>query len=356
MSDKKSDERGFFEWETERMEERMKKDRKRKKQMNVAILGAGMIVPDFLEAAGKIEAFNLYAIFGRVNRMNRLKELQKMGNIDCIYHDYDELLADEAVDVVYVALPNHLHYSFARKAIERNKHVIVEKPFTGTCEEATELVKLAEKNHVMVFEAISNQYMPNYQKTKELLADVGAVKIVQLNFSQYSSRYDRFKAGTVLPVFDPKQAGGALMDINVYNIHYVTGLFGKPNRIHYIANVDRGIDTSGILTMEYPDFQAVCIGAKDCRAPLSINIQGDQGFIHSDAPANSYEAFVFAENRGAFQEYSLNDGMPRLYYELKVFADMAEREDFQQAERYAQHTLTVMEILDEARRQAGIAF
>ena len=52
------------------------------KQMNVAILGAGMIIPDFLEAAGRIEEFNMYAILGRVNRMERLKELQKMRDID----------------------------------------------------------------------------------------------------------------------------------------------------------------------------------------------------------------------------------------------------------------------------------
>lgn len=326
------------------------------KQMNVAILGAGMIIPDFLEAAGRIEEFNMYAILGRVNRMERLKELQKMGDIDCIYHDYDELLADEAVDVVYVALPNHLHYSFAKKAIQQKKHVIVEKPFTGTYQEAKELVELAEKHHVMVFEAISNQYMPNYEKTRELLEDLGNIKIVQLNFSQYSSRYDRFREGTVLPVFDPKQAGGALMDINVYNIHYVTGLFGKPERIHYFANVERGIDTSGILIMEYPDFQAVCIGAKDCKAPLSINIQGDRGFIHSDEPANCYGTFTCAENSGVSRVYSLNAGMPRLYYELRFFAEMAGKGDFEQAGMCARHTLDVMEILDEARKQAGIAF
>ena len=146
------------------------------------------------------------------------------------------------------------------------------------------------------------------------------------------------------------------MDLNVYNIHYVLGLFGKPEKIHYIANIERGIDTSGILTMEYPDFQCVCVGAKDCKAPVSINIQGDKGFIHSDEPANVYSSFSFAHNNGELETIALNEEMPRLYYELKVFADMVINNNYGETREYNQHTLDVMEILEEARRQVNISF
>lgn len=322
--------------------------------MKTAILGAGTIIPAFLEAAEKIENLEVYAIFGRESSLTKLEEFRRKYEIPQIYHDYDQLLNDPEVEVVYVALPNHLHYEFTKKAAEKKKHVIVEKPFASTYEQARELIDIAEQNHVMVFEAISNQYMPNYRKTRELVRNVGDVKIVQLNYSQYSRRYDLFKEGTVHPVFDPKKSGGALMDLNVYNIHYVLGLFGKPNKIHYIANIERGIDTSGILTMEYPSFQCVCIGAKDCRAPLSINIQGDKGYIHSDDQANVYGSFVFAYNNGEPETFALNEGMPRLYHELRVFADMVAGGNYEEARRYNQHTLEVMEILDEARRQVNI--
>ncbi len=75
--------------------------------------------------------------------------------------------------------------------------------------------------------------------------------MVQCNFSQYSSRYHDFCAGQGLASFDPECAGGALMDLGVYNVSYVVGLFGSPNKVHYAANMERGIDTSGVLTMEY---------------------------------------------------------------------------------------------------------
>lgn len=324
--------------------------------MRTAILGAGTIVPAFLEAASKIEELEIYAIFGQERDLPAMKEWQDRYGISKIYSDYDELLADEAVQVVYVALPNHLHYAFAKKALEQKKHVIVEKPFASTAGEARRLVETARANRVVVFEAISNLYMPNYRKTRELVKELGDVKIVQLNYSQYSRRYDQFKAGVVLPVFDPKKSGGALMDINVYNVHYIVGLFGKPERVHYLANVERGIDTSGILTLKYPGFPCVSIGAKDCKAPLSVNIQGDRGYIHSDCPANGYSSFTFAYNDGRGQDFALNEGMPRLYYELKEFAEIAGAGDMERAEACNRHTLDVMEILDEGRRQAGIRF
>ena len=65
------------------------------------------------------------------------------------------------------------------------------------------------------------------------------------------------------PVFDPACCGGALMDLNLYNVHFVVGLFGEPMLVNYHPNLYRnGIDTSGILLLEYPDFICQCTGAR----------------------------------------------------------------------------------------------
>ncbi len=324
--------------------------------MKIAILGSGMIVPDFLEAIRDIPELEPAVILGREKSREKLERLSEKYSIGHISYDYDELLADPRIDAVYVAMPNHLHYEYARKALEQGKHVIQEKPFTSMFAEAQELVALAKERHVMIFEAISNQYLPNYQKTKELMGKLGDVRLVQINFSQYSSRYDRFKAGQMFPVFDPKQSGGALMDLNVYNIYFVTGLLGKPEEVHYYANIQKGIDTSGVLVMKYPTFLCVCTGAKDCRSPFSITIQGEQGCITSTAAANQYTSFCLAVNGEEAREYALNEGCHRMYYEMRTFADMVLAGDFEQARSYNEHTLMVMEILETARRQAGIEF
>lgn len=321
--------------------------------MKVGIAGAGTIVPDFLEASSTINELEIIAITGQESDIKTMNQLAQEYRIDDIYTNY-EIFLNSNIEIVYIAVPNHLHYQFALKALQKKKHVILEKPFAANYQQAQQLITTANENKVMIFEAISNQYLPNYFKTKDLLKTLGNIKIVQLNYSQYSRRYDLFKQGTILPVFDPQKCGGALMDLNVYNIHFLTGLFGKPSKIQYYANIENGIDTSGILILNYPSFQCISIGAKDCKAPVSINIQGDQGYIHSDEPANAYNQFILEKNNGEKQIYSLNEHKHRLYYELKSFVEILIHKNNSLLKEYNQHTLDVMQILDKARKQVGI--
>ena len=323
--------------------------------MKIGIVGAGNIVPDFLEASKNIEDFEIVSISATENGRERMKKLSEEYGIKNIYTNYEDLLNDD-IDVVYIAIPNSLHYEFAKKAIERNKHIILEKPFTTTYREAEELVELAQEYGIMLFEAISNQYLPNYKKTKELISELGDIKIVQLNYSQYSSRYDRFKNGDIAPAFDPKKSGGALMDLNVYNIYYIVGLFGSPQKILYTANIERNIDTSGVLVLDYGSFKCVAVGAKDCKAPLSMNIQGDKGYINSSDAANMYNKFTFVKNDGTEKVFELNSGKERLYHELVKFAEYYKNEDFDKFYEANEKSLIVMKILEEARKQAGLEF
>lgn len=87
------------------------------------------------------------------------------------------------------------------------------------------------------------------------------------------------------------------MDLNVYNIH-LAGLFGEPSKISYHANIERNIDTSGILILEYPPFQCVCIAAKDCEAPVHYEHSGDKGYLYSASPTNVMHDVSFHSNDG----------------------------------------------------------
>ena len=161
--------------------------------MRVGIAGAGMIVPTFLDAAALVKEMEIYAIFARKGEVR--KEFCGKYQIPVGYDSYEKLLSDSRVDVIYVALPNNLHFSFAKEALLAGKHVILEKPFTVTYEEAKEIAAIAREKKLYLFEAITTQYNPNYHKMKELLPRLGDIKLVALNFSQYSSRYDNFKKG-----------------------------------------------------------------------------------------------------------------------------------------------------------------
>lgn len=322
--------------------------------MNIGIAGAGTIVPEFLKAAQLIDDFIIVAICGRISSQERMTQLAKESEIQKIYLDYEEMLEDVQIDAVYIAVPNHLHFEYAQKAILKHKNVILEKPFTSNYEQAKQLATLSKQENVFLFEAITNQYFPNFIKMKERLKDLGQIKIAQLNYTQYSKRYDLFKEGTVLPVFDPKMSGGALMDLNVYNIHIIVGLFGEPVSVSYHANIERNIDTSGVLVMDYPDFKCVCIAAKDCEAPVSMNIQGDKGYFHSNAPSNVLESVEFRSNLGDFERYELNEVSERFFYELQFFNKMCQDDNRVLCYERLHQSLIIMKILEDARRQAGI--
>lgn len=322
--------------------------------MKLGILGTGMIVKDLLTIIHQFD-FSYIAILGMEQSRKETEELVIKYALDKAYYDYDELLKDD-LDVIYVALPNHLHYEFAKKALENNKHVIIEKPITSHAGELEDLMRIATQNHLMIFEAMNIHYLPAYLSLKENLHQVGNIKIVHLNYSQYSSRYSAFQEGHILPAFDYTKSGGALMDINVYNINAIIGLFGVPSHVDYHANIERQIDTSGIMIYDYPHFKALSIGAKDCQAPIVSTIQGDQGVIVMKQPINQLHEYVIIDNQGHQTTYTFDKNQHRLFYEFQEFVRMIEEKDYQKQQDMLQLSLEISTIMEKARKKEGVVF
>ena len=319
--------------------------------MKLGIVGTGMIVRDLMQMLHQVPVQSL-AIYGR--DLAKAQQLADECGIPLVFNDYAALLHAD-IDTVYIALPNHLHFAFARQALTAGKHVIMEKPITSNSHELQTLRDLAKTRGLILIEAVTVHYLPAYLAMREKMAELGEIKIVSLNYSQYSSRYDRFKAGEVLPVFDPLQSGGALMDLNVYNLHFAVGLFGKPQDCIYAANMQRGIDTSGILLLDYPAFKVVCIGAKDCAAPVQLSIQGDKGNITIPMPANAMHRFILTPNHGIAQSFDFAQEH-RMPPEFRQFVQIIDKRDLLFAEKMLDISAAVCAITEEARKQAGIVF
>lgn len=322
--------------------------------MKLGILGTGMIVKNVLPIFGKLP-FEKVVILGTPNTREETEKLAAEYHLDGCFYDYDELLASD-IDTVYVALPNFLHYSFAKKALEHGKHAIVEKPVTANYRELEELNQIAKEAHLMVFEGMNTPHLPTFKAIQNDLPALGNIKIISMNYSQYSHRYDAFKEGTVLPAFDPHKAGGALMDLNVYNISFIIALFGKPESVEYIANIERGIDTSGIVTLRYPGFCAVSVGAKDCKAPMTNTIQGDKGSIVIDHNINSLRRYIRQDHAGNEFRYEDPDFIHRMYAEFVDFIRAIDENDYEYAQKMMDISLAVSHTLETARRKAGIVF
>lgn len=316
--------------------------------MKLALLGTGMIVKEVLPVLKEIEGIELVAILSTPRSLDKARELAGIYGLAQASSDYEDILSNPEVDTVYVGLPNHLHFSYAKKALLAGKHVICEKPFTLHLEEFEELAALAKARQLFLVEAITNQYLGNFAYLKANLPKLGDIKIVECNYSQYSSRYDAFKRGEIAPAFDPKQGGGALRDLNIYNIHLVVGLFGKPEKVHYLANMERGVDTSGILVMDYGSFKCVCIGAKDCSAEIRSTIQGNKGSLAVLGATNTMPEVCLSLNGQGFDIVNQNSLNHRMYDEFVAFQDMIENRDFVSQKASLEHSRAVMQVLEEA--------
>lgn len=259
--------------------------------MNIGILGTGSIARTMAAEFAKVPAFRCEAVCSRQQATG--EALAQQFGISKVYTDYDAMLADPDIELVYIATPNSLHYAQTKAALLTGKNVLCEKPFVPTVAEADELIALAKEKHLFLFEAITTAHHPNYALAKQYLDDIGSLRIVSCTFCQYSSRYDAFMNGQTPPVFDPAYCGGALMDLNIYNIYFVVGLFGDPKAVHYYPNRHaNGIDTSGILILEYPDFVCQCTAAKDCSAHNSAQIIGTEGSILIEPGSSNCQKLV----------------------------------------------------------------
>lgn len=282
------------------------------------------------------------------------KPLVEEYGIPSLYTDYDAFLKDDSFDTVYIGLINSLHYEYAKKAILAHKHVIVEKPFTSTYEQAKELYDLTKENNVFVFEAIMSRYSKNYQHTQKYLPCIGDIKMIQCNYSQYSSRFDAYLRHEVLPAFDPEEYGGALYDINVYNIHFVEGLFGKPVFTHYEANIGfNGVDTSGTLIMRYPKYIAVCTGAKDSASHNGVMIQGTKGYIQMDSRPGIIQN-VSLHTKEEERIIDIEKMQSPMKTEFEQIASVIEEKDTSTMVLWLENSLEVMKILSNSRNEIGL--
>lgn len=322
--------------------------------MRLGILGTGMIVKDLCRTIAKLN-IEYISILGTENTREETEAMKEANNFDRTHYDYDEMLASD-VDTIYVALPNHLHYIFSKKALEAGKHVIIEKPITSNAAELKELMAIAKEKELMIFEAMTIHHLPAFISMKEDLPKVGNLKIVNLNYSQYSSRYNAFKEGTILPAFDYTKSGGALMDINVYNVHAIIGMFGLPKSASYLANIERNIDTSGIMMYDYGHFKALSIGAKDCKAPIVCTFQGDLGTIMIERPVNGMTSYKIVYNNGEIEEKQFDTTTHRLYYEFVEFMRIMNEKDWKRHNELLEMSYGISELMETTRKAAGVIF
>jgi predicted dehydrogenase len=168
-------------------------------------------------------------------------------NIPKPYGSYEELLADESVEVVYNPLPNHLHVPYTIKAAEAGKHVLCEKPIALNADGARTLLAVRERTGVRIQEAFMVRTHPQWLETRRLIQTgrIGTLRSITGFFSYFNADPENIRNHLEF-------GGGALMDIGCYPITISRWMFAaEPHRALGLVERDPmfGTDTltSGVL-------------------------------------------------------------------------------------------------------------
>ena len=309
--------------------------------MQIGTTGTSFITALLIEA---FQGTGNTVVATQSRKIAKARELADKYSIEKAYDNYDEMLNDKDIDTIYIGLPNALHYEYAKRALNAGKNVLCEKPFTSTFAQAKELVELAKEKHLYLFETILTRHLPASALLKEKIEEIAPCRIAVFNFSKYSSKYDRFLNHEYTNIFNKDMAGGALMDLNIYNLHLAQYLFGKPEKTSYFGNIQRDVDTSGVSVLEYPGFLVNCIAAKDSDAESFGQIMGEKGYITFDAPASIFNKFKLVHHDGTIDEFAAGDENP-YFYEARKFKEIIDNDDYEQHLRLLDETLEVMQIL-----------
>ena len=280
-------------------------------------------------------------------------------NIPHWYASYEELAADPALDAIYIATPNALHYENCKLCLEHGKHVICEKPLSAHAKDVAELQALAKERGLIYLEAIMFMHLPQRKLLEEALKKIGDISVAKIDFCQRSSKYDAYLAGSLPNIFNPALETGALMDLGVYCVYPALYLFGKPQNTLAVSHLlASGADGSDIVAMQYPDKLVNLVFSKVGQAGANTDFQGTNGTVSVESISKLANISI-RYNNGTVEEVCGEEEKFKLMgYEAKDFyryitEPEASRAEYEQCSALAYDVSVYME---EIRKLANIRF
>ncbi len=316
------------------------------------IIGPGGIAHKFAQGLATIPNANLKAVASR--SMDRARKFAEQYNVPYAYEGYEKILGSKEVDIVYIATPHSEHFNNTMMCLEAGMPVLCEKPFTINSKQLTKLVDVARSREVFMMEAIWSLFLPTVQKVIEIRDSgrLGKIKGIIADFC-FQLPYDPEHRG-----YNLELGGGALLDIGIYPVFLTLLLMGKPREIKSMAILsETGADESCSMLFKYEN-QVIanlkCSFAAD--GPTEATFLFEQGIVKINSRWFTPSTLTIIEKKKKAKEVTFNytgNG-----YHLEAIESMrCLSEGFKESPMLPlSFSLELMGILDEIRRQCGIAY
>jgi predicted dehydrogenase len=275
------------------------------------------------------------------------------------YSSHAELVADPAVDAVYVATPHPFHAEHALLAIGAGKPVLVEKPFAMDAVQARSVAEAARTAGVFCMEAMWTRFLPHMVRLRELLAEGLLGEIVVLGAEQGI----RFPPDPTHRIFAPELGGGALLDLGIYPFSFASMVLGAPETVRALATAAvTGVDATTSVVLSYGDgAHAVVTCTSVAATPMRAWVAGTEGRVDIDPRWYQATGFTFTGADGRSERFDSPSGLvvgqaKGMRFEAAEAARCIRAGLLESPLLPLDETVAVLGTLDEVRDQIGLPY
>ncbi len=266
---------------------------------------------------------------------------------------YEALIEDEGVDVVYVGASHNAHASAVRHCLEVGRAVLCEKPLTVDAAQTEELVRLARAADVFFMEAMWMRCRPGFAELSGILGsgEIGEVHHLRASLGFVATKEHPQR------LFNPDQAGGALLDVGVYPITLAFATLGQPGEIRALGHLQGGVDRSVAVAMSWPAGATATLGATlEAEIDTSAVFAGSKGRIEVTEPFHELGALtVSVSGRPSRRVVPPAEGRGYVHEVVEVVRCL--RAGLSESPLVPlDESIAIMRILDECRRQIGLNY
>ncbi len=323
-----------------------------KKNYRWGILGAGRIAEKFCTALSVVEGATVYAVASRDSE--NAKAYAKKFNASRFYDNYDDLMQDENVDIIYIATPHAFHYEQTMACIKKGKHVLCEKPMALTYNQTAAMINAAKENKVFLMEGMWTACMPFIDKIKQLIDEdvIGKLQYVSADFG--------FKAPVDLEgrLYNKSLGGGSMMDVGIYPLFLATWLLGEPTLVKAVSKLSiTNVDEYTNIILQYPDGQSAhLISSIQFNTAIEAEIIGTKGRIKIKNPwfkATELEVYLADEE---VQNFSMPHKSNGFDYEIQEVMSCLDKGLLESEKMPHQLTLLISKIMEDILMQVGVVY
>ena len=317
----------------------------------MGILATGGIAAKMAQTLRGMEQVEAYAVASR--SVEKARRFAGEWGFSRAYGSYEELLADENVDLIYVSTPHSHHYENAKAALLHGRPVLCEKAFTATADQAEELLAISREKKVFIAEAIWTRYMPMSGMINEILQSgiIGEPAVLTANLGYPLAHVERMQR--------PELAGGALLDLGVYALNFASMVFGSDVRqiVSGCVKTASGMDAQNSITLTFGDGRmAVLHSTMLARTDRQGIVSGDKGHLVVENINNPERITVVDEHYHPVAVYERPAQITGFEYQVRACMDALAEGRIESP--YMPHTeiLRIMRMMDGLRRDWGVRY